>query len=76
VTLIRKRPSAATSYCLPTAIFLPLRPYDVSPDGQGFLMVKQKDRARITASQMILVQNWLEELTLPQYRLSLRSEGL
>ncbi len=39
-----------------------IRPYDVSPDGQRFLMVKQKDRAPISASQMILVQNWLEEL--------------
>jgi dipeptidyl aminopeptidase/acylaminoacyl peptidase len=38
-----------------------LRPYDVSPDGR-FLMVKQRDRAPIIASQMILVQNWLEEL--------------
>jgi len=39
-----------------------VRPYDVSPDGQRFLMVKQKERAPISASQMILVQNWLEEL--------------
>jgi hypothetical protein len=39
-----------------------VRPYDVSPDGQRFLMVKQKDRAPIFVSQMILVQNWLEEL--------------
>jgi serine/threonine-protein kinase len=39
-----------------------VRPYDVSPDSQRFLMVKQKDRAPISASQMILVQNWLEEL--------------
>jgi serine/threonine-protein kinase len=39
-----------------------VRPYDVSLDGQRFLMVKQKDRAPVYASQMILVQNWLEEL--------------
>ena len=39
-----------------------MRPYDITPDGQRFLMVKQKDRAPISASQMILVQNWLEEL--------------
>jgi serine/threonine-protein kinase len=39
-----------------------VRPYDVSTDGQRFLMVKQKDRAPFSASQMILVQNWLEEL--------------
>ena len=39
-----------------------VRPYDVSLDGQRFLMVTQKERAPISASQMILVQNWLEEL--------------
>ncbi len=39
-----------------------VRPYDVSRDGQRFLMVKQKERAPISASQMILVQNWFEEL--------------
>jgi hypothetical protein len=39
-----------------------VRPYDVSADGQRFLMVKQKERAPISASQMILVQNWLEEV--------------
>ena len=39
-----------------------LRPYDVSVDGQRFLMVKQKERAPVSASQMVLVQNWLEEL--------------
>jgi Tol biopolymer transport system component len=38
-----------------------IRPYDVSRDGR-FLMVKQKDRAPIVASQMILVQNWFDEL--------------
>jgi len=39
-----------------------IRPYDVTRDGQRFLMVKQRDRALIVASQMILVQNWFEEL--------------
>jgi hypothetical protein len=39
-----------------------VRPYDVSADGQRFLMVKHKERAPISVSQMILVQNWLEEL--------------
>ena len=39
-----------------------VRPYDVSRDGQRFLMVKQKERAPVSASQMILVQNWLDEL--------------
>ena len=36
-----------------------VRPYDVAADGQRFLMVKQKDRAPIFVSQMILVQNWI-----------------
>jgi hypothetical protein len=39
-----------------------VRPYDVTGDGQQFLMVTQKDLAPIAVSQMILVQNWLEEL--------------
>ena len=39
-----------------------VRPYDVSRDGQRFLMVKQKERAPIVAAQMILVHNWFEEL--------------
>ena len=34
----------------------------VAPDGQRFLMVKQKDRAPISASQMVLVLNWFTEL--------------
>ena len=39
-----------------------VRPYDVSRDGRRFLMVKQKERAPIVPAQMILVQNWFEEL--------------
>ena len=39
-----------------------IRPYDVSPDGRRFLMVQQKERPAVSASEMILVQNWLEEL--------------
>jgi serine/threonine-protein kinase len=39
-----------------------VRPYDVSPDGQRFLMVKQRERPPLFASQMILVQNWVDEL--------------
>jgi serine/threonine-protein kinase len=39
-----------------------VRPYDVSRDGQRFLMVKQNDRAPLVASQMIFVQNWFDEL--------------
>jgi Tol biopolymer transport system component len=35
--------------------------YDVSPDGQRFLMVKAPEREQIS-SQIAIVQNWFEEL--------------
>ena len=35
--------------------------YDVSPDGQRFLMIKQGDETS-TSGQIIVVQNWLAEL--------------
>ena len=39
------------------------RHYDISPDGKRFLMIKQIDPDDGTArTQLILVQNWLEEL--------------
>ena len=40
------------------------RPYDVSPDGQRFLMIKEtaaNDRSA-TAARIIVVLNWFEEL--------------
>jgi serine/threonine-protein kinase len=42
----------------------PGRTFDVSRDGQKFLMVKepQVDQTTSTASSMVLVVNWLEEL--------------
>jgi len=39
----------------------PARHYDVSPDGQRFLMLKQNSDTRSSAS-MVVVQNWGEEL--------------
>ena len=39
-----------------------IRGYDVTPDGRRFLMVKQKERPPVSAAEMILVQNWVEEL--------------
>ena len=39
-----------------------IRGYDVTADGRRFLMVQQKERPPVSASEMILVQNWLEEL--------------
>jgi hypothetical protein len=44
---------------LPTAISSPN--YDVSPDGQRFLMLKAVDEDP-DARQIVVVQNWLEEL--------------
>jgi hypothetical protein len=39
------------------------RTYDVSPDGQRFLMIKEGTSTdQASASQVIVVQNWLEEL--------------
>jgi hypothetical protein len=39
-----------------------IRGYDVTPDGRRFLMVQPKDRPPFRPTQMILVQNWIEEL--------------
>jgi hypothetical protein len=36
--------------------------YDVSPDGQRFLMVKLDESKSTAITEMILVQNWFEEL--------------
>ena len=38
------------------------RSYDVSPDGRRFLMVKQAPSAQAAAPQIVVVQDWLEEL--------------
>ena len=40
----------------------PFRGYDVTPDGQRFLMVREVPQQPTRVSQMVLVQNWLEEL--------------
>ena len=38
-----------------------IRGYDVAPDGR-FLMVQQKDRPATRVADMVIVQNWIEEL--------------
>ena len=38
-----------------------IRAWDLWPDGKGFLMVKL-DENKQPAMEMIVVQNWLEEL--------------
>jgi serine/threonine protein kinase/Tol biopolymer transport system component len=40
----------------------PIRSYDLSLDGQRFLMVKLDQRKPTPVTEMILVQNWFEEL--------------
>jgi Tol biopolymer transport system component len=44
------------------AVNSPARPYDVTTDGQRFLMVQEKERPPVKLTEIILVQNWLEEL--------------
>jgi hypothetical protein len=39
-----------------------LRNWKISSDGQRFLMVKLDDRKPTPVTEMILVQNWFEEL--------------
>lgn len=38
------------------------RSYDVRPDGERFLMLKEGGGDEAFAPEIILVQNWLEEL--------------
>jgi hypothetical protein len=40
----------------------PMRCWDISPDGRRFLMVKMDDRKPQPVTDIILVQNWFEEL--------------
>jgi hypothetical protein len=40
----------------------PFRGYDVTPDGQRFLMVREVEQPSSRVTQMVLVQNWVEEL--------------
>jgi len=40
----------------------PFRTYDVTPDGQRFLMVQETAEPPAHLSQIVLVQNWTEEL--------------
>jgi serine/threonine-protein kinase len=40
----------------------PIRSYDLSLDGQRFLMVKLEQRKPSPVTEMVLVQNWFEEL--------------
>jgi hypothetical protein len=42
----------------------PFRPYDVTPDGERFLMVRAADQqAPARVNEMVLVEHWFQELT-------------
>jgi Tol biopolymer transport system component len=45
----------------------PIRNYDLSLDGQRFLMVKPEQRAAEPATEMTFVENWFEELKRPAH---------
>jgi dipeptidyl aminopeptidase/acylaminoacyl peptidase len=40
----------------------PIRNWDLWPDGKGFLMVKRDERKPEPVTEMVLVQNWFEEV--------------
>ena len=59
----------AFTFGTPTQLFAgrysmngPARGYDVTADGQRFLMLQVRDRAPDVIAQVNLVQNWTEEL--------------
>ena len=41
---------------------VPGRPWDISPDGERFLMIKEASGPQPTAAKLVLVTNWVEEL--------------
>ena len=41
---------------------VPFDNYDVSPDGQRFLMLKPSEQAQAAPAQINVVLNWFEEL--------------
>ena len=41
---------------------VPIANYDVSPDGQRFLMLKPSEQAQAAPTQINVVLNWFEEL--------------
>ena len=40
------------------------RTYDISPDGERFLMIKESGGDETSSMEFILVQNWFEELVI------------
>jgi len=63
--MIATQPSFAAGK--PRMLFYELSPYpvpnyDVSPDGQRFLMLKPDEQTSSSVTQIVVVQNWFEEL--------------
>jgi serine/threonine-protein kinase len=46
----------------------PARGFDVTADGQRFLLLQERERAADVITTMTVVQNWFEELTSPSPR--------
>ena len=46
----------------PFLFFDPVKTYDVTPDGQRFLMVQFTERPPEPPNELVLVQHWFEEL--------------
>ncbi len=59
---IQSEPNFA--YGIPQVLFERRRGvgYDISPDGQRFLMIKEAPQTASAPAELILVQNWSEEL--------------
>jgi hypothetical protein len=52
--LLFEKPGCARTY--------PIRAYDLSLDSQRFLMVKFENRKPTPVTEIVLIQNWFEEL--------------
>ena len=46
----------------------PARGFDVTADGQRFLLLQEQERAADVITTMTVVQNWFEELRSPSTR--------
>jgi hypothetical protein len=67
VTAHRRSASRSGSWTRPTclALGIPLRGYDLSPDGQRFIVIKEQSQQAerpATLSTMTVVLDWFEEL--------------
>jgi hypothetical protein len=47
---------------VPGSFAVPMRNCDMSPDGQRFLIVKESEQQTGRPTQIVVVQNWFEEL--------------